>query len=228
MSEVLEEYLDELADAIRIKTGKSEKIKATKFSEEIKSIPQTTVGLFQEKTAELTSSSALSITPDSDYDALSKVTVAPKLQSKTQTVTTNTTTTITPDSGYVGLSSVAVTTNVVNADPINNVKINYDLDKKGTYTVTLAGTVKKALVTFVMVYNSGGASAGNGYPRCVASKGTVTAKSTPTYTDNLISTRPWTWNFTNTTGSSSTLTLDVDWEADSSFCHIHSYVQVSY
>jgi hypothetical protein len=224
---ILEDFLTEIADAIRKRKAKTGLIEAQQFAEEIESIPQDITGLFQEKTVELTSSE-LSITPDSNYDALSKVTVTPKLQSKTQTVTTNTTTTIKPDTGYVGLSSVAVTTNVVSADPINNVRINYDLDKKGTFTVTLAGTVKKALVTFVLVYNSGGASAGSGYPRCVASKGTVTAKSTPTYTDNFVSTRPWTWNFTNTTGSSSTLTLDVDWEADSSFCHIHSYAQVSY
>ena len=108
---LLEEFLTEIADAIRKRKAKTGLIEAQQFAEEIESIPQDITGLFQEKTVELTSST-LSVTPDSNYDALSKVTVTPKLQSKTQTVTTNTTTTIKPDTGYAGLSQVSITTNV--------------------------------------------------------------------------------------------------------------------
>lgn len=184
----------------------------------------------QEKTVELTSSAATAITPDAGFTGMRKVTVTPKLQDKTQTITSNTTTTIKPDSGYVGLKSVAVTTNIATtaADPLNNVKINYNLGKDDKYTVTLAGTVKKALITFVLAYHHGGASAGDGQPRIEVSTGTLSAKSTPTYTNNTECTKPWVYNFTNTTGGTATITCDVKWSGASSYSHIHSYVQISY
>lgn len=110
--EVLENYLQNVADAIRNKTGGTAKIEAMDFASEILSIPQTTTSKLQEKTVTHTTTNALTVNPDSGYDGMSKVTVNPKLQSKTTTITSNTTTNITPDSGYSGLSKVTVTTNV--------------------------------------------------------------------------------------------------------------------
>lgn len=109
MANILENYLDNLADAIRLKTGETADIEAMDFASKIKSIPQNTTGIFQEKTSTLTTSGATSITPDSGYDGMTKVTVTPKLQAKTVNLTSTGKTTITADSGNAGLSSVAVT-----------------------------------------------------------------------------------------------------------------------
>lgn len=115
MANILENYLDNLADAIRLKTGGTVDIEAMDFASEIKNIPQNTTGIFQEKTVSLTTSGATEVTPDTDYDAITKVTITPSLQSKTISVTSNTTTTITPDTGYCGLSNISITTNIPNS-----------------------------------------------------------------------------------------------------------------
>ena len=150
---LLEEFLTEIADAIRKRKAKTGLIEAQQFAEEIESIPQDITGLFQEKTVELTSST-LSVTPDSNYDALSKVTVTPKLQSKTQTVTTNTTTTIKPDTGYVGLSSVAVTTNVSGGKLGGSFQYNYyntsQVNNTQTYNITIPANKQYAIIVFVI------------------------------------------------------------------------------
>lgn len=106
---LLEDFLTEIADAIRKRKAKSGLIEAQQFAEEIESIPQEITGNFQEKVVSITASGNTEVTPDSDYDGLSKVTVSPKLQSKTSSLTSASSTTITPDSGYAGLSSVSVT-----------------------------------------------------------------------------------------------------------------------
>ena len=68
---ILTEYLDELADVIRSKTGKTENIKATNFASEIESIPSK----LQSKTQTITSNTTTTIKPDSGYDGLSQVSV---------------------------------------------------------------------------------------------------------------------------------------------------------
>lgn len=50
MANILENYLDNLADAIRLKTGGTGDIEAMDFASEILSIPQTTTSKLQEKT----------------------------------------------------------------------------------------------------------------------------------------------------------------------------------
>lgn len=126
---LLEEFLTEIANAIRKRKGKTYLIEAQQFAEEIESIPQDITGAFQEKSVDVTSVSTITVTPDTGYDGLSKVTITPSIQSKSKTITSNGTTTITPDSGKVGLSKVTVTTNVAGSTPSVPAITNTNSDK---------------------------------------------------------------------------------------------------
>ena len=110
MSILLDNYLTTVANAIRTKKGTTAEIPAMNFANEILALSG--VGTLQEKTVSLTSTGTTTISPDTGYSGMSKVSVTPQLQSKSSTITTNTTTTIKPDSGYAGLSQVSVVTNV--------------------------------------------------------------------------------------------------------------------
>ena len=70
----------------------------------------------QSKEVSITSNGSSTISPDSNYDGLSSVSlttnVQPNLETKSITITENTTTTLTPTSGKDGMSSVSITTNV--------------------------------------------------------------------------------------------------------------------
>lgn len=135
MGNILENYLDNLADAIRLKTGGTTDIEAMDFATEIKSIPQNTTGIFQEKDIQLTSASNTIITPDSDYDGLTKINITPKLQEKTTSITTNTTTTITSDTGNIGLSKVTANVTVANKFTYKYVWANGASNKSGTASI---------------------------------------------------------------------------------------------
>lgn len=162
---VLENYLEDVADAIRLKTGKTDLIEAMDFGTEIKSIPQNTTGVFQTKDVELTQTSTTTITPDSGYDAITQVNVTPKLQTKSQTLTTNfSTVTITPDSGYVGLSSVSVKPNI--ADDITYQIKSPNGDTAAQYSFTIpAAALRIYLILHASTQNdfSGIVISGNGF-----------------------------------------------------------------
>ena len=70
----------------------------------------------QSKEVSITSNGSSTISPDSNYDGLSSVSlttnVQPNLETKSITITENTTTTLTPTSGKDGMSSVSITTDV--------------------------------------------------------------------------------------------------------------------
>lgn len=156
--EVLENYLQNVANAIRNKTGGTAKIEAMDFASEILSIPQTTTSKLQEKTVTHTTTSALTVNPDSGYDGMSKVTVNPKLQSKTTTITSNTTTNITPDSGYSGLSQVSVTTNVSGGKLGGTFTWNHyntsAINNSQTYNISVPANKQYAIIVFVIAAQS--------------------------------------------------------------------------
>ena len=88
------------------------------------------------KDVTVTSNGSSTITPDSGYDGIKRVSlttnVQPNLESKSVTISSNTTTTITPTQGKDGLSSVEVTTNVPGIVPSGTININ----SNGTHDVT--------------------------------------------------------------------------------------------
>lgn len=61
----------------------------------------------QSRSVSLTSTSATTFSPQSDYDGMSSITVTPNLQTRSVTPSTSTQT-ITPPSGYCGLGSVSI------------------------------------------------------------------------------------------------------------------------
>lgn len=159
---LLEEFLTEIADAIRKRKGKTDLIEAQQFAEEIESIPQTTTSKLQEKSVNITSTSAISVTPDSGYDAMSKVTITPKTQTKSIDITSASSTTITPDSGNIGLSSITITpklqskTSSITSN--GTITVSPDTGYAGLSSVAITTNIKTELVNNTNVrfnYNLG-------------------------------------------------------------------------
>lgn len=112
----------------------------TKLTPAITAEGQSEQPSYQEKAASITHSGATEITPDSGYDAMTKVTVTPQLQSKTVSPSTSQQT-VSPDSGKAGLSSVtvnAVTSAIDSNIKAANIKSGVSiLGVSGTYTPQL-------------------------------------------------------------------------------------------
>ena len=105
----LNDFLTDVAGAIKEKTGDSTAIPASQFDTKIRSIE--TGGNYQAKTVEYTTNGTRQIVPDTNYDALSEVNVTvnvptpvPVLQNKTATQNGS----YSADPGYDGLGTVLV------------------------------------------------------------------------------------------------------------------------
>ena len=126
----LNDFLTDVAGAIKEKTGDSAAIPASQFDTKIRSIE--TGGNYQAKTVEYTTNGTRQIVPDTNYDALSEVNVTvnvptpvPVLQNKTATQNGS----YSADQGYDGLGTVLVN---VPSQQINNQ--NKTITQNGSYT----------------------------------------------------------------------------------------------
>lgn len=145
----LNDFLTDVAGAIKEKTGDSAAIPASQFDTKIRSIE--TGGNYQAKTVEYTTNGTRQIVPDTNYDALSEVNVTvnvptpvPVLQNKTATQNGS----YSADPGYDGLGTVLVNVQgqINNQDKTITQNGQYTADSGytgiGTATVNIHETTK--------------------------------------------------------------------------------------
>lgn len=111
----LTNFLNDIATAIKQKTGSETPIPASEFDTEILSIE--TAGTYQSKSITIDSNGTQVITPDENYDAIEQLVITvnvpvSQLQSKTVTITSNGNISVLPDTGYNGMAQVDLTVNV--------------------------------------------------------------------------------------------------------------------
>ena len=132
-------WATDVADSIREKTGKTDKIPADQFDTEIKSITTSEEPELQDKTIEITENGNQSVTADEGFDGLGNVDITvnvetpePNLQTKTLNITENGTEHIYPSEGYDGLSYVGLT---IDIDP-NLQDKNVTITENGSQSIT--------------------------------------------------------------------------------------------
>lgn len=132
----LTDKLTAIANAIRSKTGETEKMTLDQMPTKIGAI-ETGPSIQESKTVEITLNGTTEVIPDDGYGGIKKVgvsvnvpTPAPVLQEKTVTITSNGQTSVTPDAGKDGLSKVTVDVDVPSA-VYNPEGINF-IDTDGT------------------------------------------------------------------------------------------------
>lgn len=130
----LTNFLNDVAAAIKEKLGDSTNIPAAQFDTKIREIE--TGGDYQSKTINISANGSQTITPDSEYDALSSVVInvqvpVKQLQSKSYEFTDNTHIVLSPETGYDGFSSIELTINVPSSQINNQDKT---ITQNGTYT----------------------------------------------------------------------------------------------
>lgn len=111
----LNNFLTDVASAIKTKKGSQTDIPAADFDTEITNLPSQ--GTYQQKSVNIGSNGSTEVTPDRGYDALSKVTVTTavpekRLQTKSYTFTQNTNIQLRPETGYDGFDQVNLSINV--------------------------------------------------------------------------------------------------------------------
>lgn len=122
----LTNFLNDVAAAIKEKLGDSTNIPAAQFDTKIREIE--TGGDYQSKTINISANGSQTITPDSEYDALSSVVInvqvpVKQLQSKTYEFTDNTHIVLSPETGYDGFSSIELTINVPQEGGSGDIKL---------------------------------------------------------------------------------------------------------
>ena len=122
----LTNFLNDVAAAIKEKLGDSTNIPAAQFDTKIREIE--TGGDYQSKTINISANGSQTITPDSEYDALSSVVInvqvpIPQLQNKSYEFTQNTHIVLSPETGYDGFSSIELTINVPQQGGSGDVKL---------------------------------------------------------------------------------------------------------
>lgn len=111
----LTNFLTDVASAIKTKSNNSANIPAANFDNEILNLPSQ--GNYQIKTMNITTNGETIISPDQEYDAMSRVVAnvqvpMPQLQNKFYEFTSNQNITLVPDTGYDGFTDISVSINV--------------------------------------------------------------------------------------------------------------------
>lgn len=110
----LNDFLVDVSNAIKQKTGNNTPIPASEFDAEILSIP--TKEVYQEKSITIRQDGNYSLLPDSGYGALSKanitVNTSERKQSKSISIDANGSYQVNADEGYDALGTVAIDVNV--------------------------------------------------------------------------------------------------------------------
>lgn len=145
----LTNFLNDIATAIKQKTGSETPILASEFDTEILNIE--TAGTYQSKSITIDSNGTQVITPDKNYDAIEQLVITvnvpvSQLQSKAVTITSNGNISVLPDTGYNGMAQVDLTVNVpAGTDTSDATATANDILKDKTAYVNgekITGTVK--------------------------------------------------------------------------------------
>ncbi len=148
----LENFLTDVADAIKNKKGDQTDIPAANFDTEINNLPSQ--GTYQNKSVRITTNGTTTVTPDQNYDAMTEVEVTTQipeklLQTKNYEFTQNTNIELEPDTGYDGFDKVGLTINVsaepmepttATADDLISPKTAYSNGQKITGTIEVQQT----------------------------------------------------------------------------------------
>ena len=130
----LNDFLTDVASAIKTKKGSETAIPAANFDTEILALPSQ--GTYEQRVLNISKNGTQTITPSAGFDAIDELelTVAvpeKQLQSKTYNFTQNTTIQLLPDTGYDGFD--VVTLNIeVPGEEINNQ--DKEITENGVYT----------------------------------------------------------------------------------------------
>ena len=111
----LTNFLTDVASAIKTKSNNMANIPAANFDNEILNLPSQ--GNYQVKTMNITTNGETVISPDQEYDAMSRVVAnvqvpMPQLQNKFYEFTSNQNITLLPDTGFDGFTDISVSINV--------------------------------------------------------------------------------------------------------------------
>lgn len=130
----LNDFLTDVAGAIKTKKGSETAIPAANFDTEILALPSQ--GTYEQKTLRVSTNGTQTVVPSSGFDAIDELdlTVAvpeKQLQTKSYSFTQNTAVTLEPDTGYDGFNTVTLDINVPGSQINNQDKT---ITQNGSYT----------------------------------------------------------------------------------------------
>ena len=145
----LNNFLTDVASAIKTKKGSETAIPAASFDTEILALPSQ--GTYEQRVLNISANGTQTITPSSGYDAIDELelTVAvpeKQLQSKTYNFTQNTNIQLLPDSGYDGFDTVTLNINVPTIDTSDATATANDIVENKTAYVNgqkITGTISE-------------------------------------------------------------------------------------